>query len=570
LASLWPDFRAEWIVHEDDDVIVVDKPAGVPSQAAHESHDDDLVARLRRYLAERRSVAEQEVYLGVHQRLDKDTSGLLLFALQRDVNAALAAQFQERRVQKTYVAAVRGAALDLGRKEIALEHGLAHGRDGRMRVVDARARDAKLARTRVRLRERRGERALVELGCDTGRTHQLRVQLAHEGAPIAGDKLYAGAPALRLLLHAERLALAHPRDGRALSFSSALPLEFGDWLEHGARDAASDPALLRRALELAQEARYRLGRARRAERPTTAFRLFDREADGAAELAVDVYGEHLVAHSFGGAIEAREDDVLDALHALGFAGVYWKRHPKQKNELGDPRDPRYAPATPLRGAAAPEGELVVHEHGVPFGVRLDDGLRTGLFLDQRDNRKRVRELASDKRVLNLFAYTSGFAVAALSGGAREVVCVDASASALAWGRRNVERIGAAARHRTWHGDVFAVLAQLRRKREQFDLIILDPPSYSNARGERFVVTKDYAKLATACLHVLAPRGQLLACVNHHGVSRAKLRRDVHHAAEAAERVLEQVKDMPSQLDFPAPAPPAEPHSKSLLARLPPR
>jgi 23S rRNA (cytosine1962-C5)-methyltransferase len=376
--------------------------------------------------------------------------------------------------------------------------------------------------------------------------------------------LYGGAPALRLLLHAEGLELAHPNDGRRLSFTAPAPLEFAHWLEHGACDAASDPALLRRALALAMEARYRLGHARDAAQPTTAFRLFDREADGAAELAVDVYGDHLVAHAFGGAIEASEADVLDALAELGFAGVYLKRHLKQKNELVDPRDPRFAPAEPLRGSAAPE-EAVIYEHGIPFGVKLNDGLRTGLFLDQRDNRKRVHDLGRDKRVLNLFAYTSGFAVAALAGGAREVVCVDASASALAWGHRNVERIGAGSRHRTWHGDALAALAQLRRKREQFDLIILDPPSYSNARKERFVVTKDYAKLAEACLHVLAPGGQLLACVNHHGVSRGKLRRDVRSAAELAQRVPSQLKDLPSQLDFPAPAPPAEPHSKSVLA-----
>jgi 23S rRNA (cytosine1962-C5)-methyltransferase len=559
----WLDFRAEWVVYEDDDLLVVDKPAGVPSQAAEASHDDDLVARLKRWLGERAGIAPRDVYLGVHQRLDRETSGLVLFTRRPEANAAIAEQFQNRSIEKTYVAATLGRVPDR-RDEIVLEHYLARGRDGRMEVVAKHVRGSKRAQTRVRVLKRNGPRTLLELGCDTGRTHQLRVQLAHQGAAIAGDALYNGAPAPRLLLHAKALRLRHPHDASELACAAPVPAEFAEWLEHGARDVASDPSLLRRALALAIESRYRLGRAALAPEPTTAFRLFNRGADGAAELAVDVYGDFLVAHSFGPTVDAHETEILDQLEALGFAGVYLKRHLKQKNELVEPRDERYAPALPVRGAAAPE-EFVIYEHGLPLAVRVGDGLRTGLFLDQRENRQRVRALARDKRVLNLFAYTSGFSVAALAGGAREAVCVDASAGALAWGRRNVERIGAEARHRAWHSDVFAALAQLKRQRERFDLIILDPPSYSNARGERFVATKDYAALAQACLHVLAPQGQLLACINHHGVSRAKLRGDVRSAATATGRVLAQLKDLPSQLDFPAEHG-AEPHSKSLLAR----
>jgi 23S rRNA (cytosine1962-C5)-methyltransferase len=559
LLELWPDFRPEWVVYEDDDLIVVDKPAGVPSQAAQQAHDDDLVVRLRRWLAARRGCAPEDVYLGVHQRLDRDTSGLVLFTLRREANAAIAQQFQARSVEKTYVAASAGRA---PRGDVVLEDALARGEGGRMQVVARAQRGAKLARTRVSVRQRHGERMLLELGCDTGRTHQLRVQLAHAHAPIAGDRLYGDARALRLLLHAERLALRSPA-GRPLALRAPAPPEIDDWLRHGAHDAAAEPELLARALSLAIESRYRLGRARAAAEPTTAFRLFHRAADGAAELAVDVYDEFLVAHLFGPEIESREAELLDALAALGPAGVYVKRHPRQKNELVEPRDARYAPVEPLRGHAAAD-ELVIHEHGLPFGVRLGDGLRTGLFLDQRDNRARVRALAAGKRVLNLFAYTSGFSVAALAGGAAEAVCVDASASALAWGRRNVERIGAQARHRAWHHDAFEALAELARKRERFDLIVLDPPSYSKTRGRRFVLRNDYAALCESCLRVLEPSGMLLACVNHHGTSQAKLRRDVRAAAHAARRALAQLKDYPTQLDFPA-EPGAEPHSKSVLA-----
>ena len=261
--------------------------------------------------------------------------------------------------------------------------------------------------------------------------------------------------------------------------------------------------------------------------------------------------------------EAREAAVLDALAELGLRGVYIKRHLRQKNELAEPRDPRFAPPAPLRGEAAPD-EFVVHEHGLPFGVRLGDGLRTGLFLDQRENRRRVRELAQGKRVLNLFSYTGGFSVAALAGGASESTCVDASKAALAWAQRNMARIEASDRHRVaaW-GRVRCARAPGAARRALRSRSSLDPPSYASTRSRRFVARKDYAELSASCLRVLAPGGTLLACINHHGVSQGELRAAVRRGAELAEREVARLADVPGQLDFPAPAG-GEALSKSVL------
>jgi 23S rRNA (cytosine1962-C5)-methyltransferase len=558
--DLWRDFDADWIVYEDDDLIAIDKPAGVPSQAADPAHDDDVVSRLKRWLGSRRAVAPDQIYLGVHQRLDRDTSGVMVYALRREANAELARQFEGRAVTKTYVAGAR-APRDLSGERV-LRDALARGRDGRMHVAPSGAHGAREAITRVRVQARHADRALLELGCDTGRTHQLRVQLAHAGAPIAGDRLYGGSPALRLLLHAKRLRLQHPNDGRALDLCAAVPCELEHWLAHGPIDAARDPKLLRRALSVAVEARYRLGRSLHGASPTSAFRLLHGDAEGLPDVAVDLYGDFLVLHLLGDVPEERERDVLDALAALGPTGIHVKRHARQKNELGDARDSAWAPARAARGATA-EGEIVVHEYGLPFGVRLGEGLRTGLFLDQRENRQRVRRLASGKRVLNLFAYTGGFSLSALAGGASDATCVDASAGALAWAQRNIARIGASERHRTWHTDAFDALAQLGRRRERFDVIVVDPPSYASTRSRRFVALKHYASLCEAALRVLAPGGTMLACINHHGARQNKLRRDVARAVEAVGRTIVAMKDVPPQLDFP-PAIGSEPLSKSVL------
>jgi 23S rRNA (cytosine1962-C5)-methyltransferase len=559
---LFPDFDKAWVVYQDEALLVVDKPAGVPSQAAEAAHDDDLVSRLRRWLASERGVAPEQVYLGVHQRLDRDTSGLLMFTLQREANPAIARQFAERQVEKTYLALVEDRSPRAPRAPRTLVHHLVRARDGRMQVVSEHTPNARAARTRVTVQRRVGERALLELGCETGRTHQLRVQLAHEGTSIAGDRLYGNTPGIRLMLHAAGLSFRHPGDGRRLSFAAPPPLEFEDWLAHGDRDVTSEAPLLGRAVRLAVDRRYRLGRLREQPTPTSAFRLLHDVAEGSGHFAVDLYGDFAVVHFFGERSDSRCERVLDEIDRLGVEGIYLKCHPRQKNELADPRLPRYAPSEPVRGRAAPD-ELLVHEWGLPFGVRLGDGLRTGLFLDQRDNRRRVRELASGKRVLNLFAYTGGFSLAALAGGAREAICVDASGSALAWGRRNIERIGAEDRHRAWHADVFEALARLGKRDERFDLIVVDPPSYSRTRSRRFVASKDYAGLCEACFRVLARDGMLLACINHHGTAQAKLRRDLQQAARAAARSLVQVKDIPPALDFPSPVG-GEPSSKSVL------
>ena len=105
-ARVWPQFRQEHVLYEDDDVIAVHKPAGVPSQAADPDRPDDLGTRLRAFLAARDGT--REPYLGTHQRLDRDTSGVILFTKRPEVNAALAKQFEGRTLKKNYLAAVTG------------------------------------------------------------------------------------------------------------------------------------------------------------------------------------------------------------------------------------------------------------------------------------------------------------------------------------------------------------------------------------------------------------------------------------------------------------------------------
>ncbi|HEY8073220.1 MAG TPA: class I SAM-dependent methyltransferase [Labilithrix sp.] len=553
--AVWPDFRAEDVLFEDADLLVVRKRAGIPSQAAQPDRPDDLVTRLRARLG--------GAYLGVHQRLDRDTSGVVLFTKRKEANAHVAKQFEGREAKKRYLAAVTGWT----RREATLVDELRPSDDGRMEVV---RRGGKRAVTHVKLLRRNGDRALLELVLETGRTHQARVQLAHAGAPIAGDPLYGGAAAARLMLHASSLAIEHPRTRRTKTFVDDRAEALEQWLERGAlhERVYDDPAALDAALALALERRWGFGRSGDRDpedRRTTTFRLVNEDGDALPGLAVDVYDAWLVAQLHAGDMwtEARRSLVLDRLAALGFDGVYLKLRPKQANVLVETRRDDVAPRSAVRGESAP-AEIVVHEEGVPYRVRLGDGLSTGLFLDQRQNRRLVRSLASRSRVANLFAYTCGFSVAAAVGGAARTVSVDASPAALERGRENLIGAGAAIENHSFAAeDAFAWLARAAKKGERFDLVVLDPPSYSSTKKRRFVAESDYGELVAEALAVVAPGGKILACCNHRGMSRARLRRLASEGAREAKREVAQLKDLPSGADFP-PEPGRDVHMKSVL------
>jgi 23S rRNA (cytosine1962-C5)-methyltransferase len=575
--KIWPSFRAEHVLHEDDDIIAVHKPAGVPSQAPEPERPDDLVVRLRAFLAERDGKAEESIYLGVHQRLDRDTSGVVLFTKRPEANAGLAAQLEGRRVTKRYVAGVVGWRG--GTRPITLDDRIAKGEGGLMEVVSHhRAKHglggASRAITRVVLRERRGDRAALDLVLETGRTHQARVQLAHAGSPIAGDPLYHGAPAPRLMLHAAAIELEH-RHARLLVRDDLFKPDLGPWLEHGSPGYGiyDDAPALQRSLALALERRWGLGRSvdrDPPERRTSAFRLVNEEGDALPGLAVDVYGDHLVAQIYVSdewEKPGRRERMLDALDALGFAGVYLKLRPKQANVLVDTRRDDLAPGTPVRGRPTPTDEIVIHEEGVPFAVRLGDGLSTGIFLDQRRNRCIVRELAKGLRVANLFSYTCGFSIEAAVGGAKSTVSVDVSQAALERGRAGFTLAGIEGEtHRFVAEDVFAWLARGQRRQERFDLVIVDPPSYSSTKKRRFVAESDYGELIALAAALVAPGGRILACCNHRGMARQKLRRLIHEGARAAEREVVQLKDLPDAPDFPGQGG-RDPHMKSVLLSL---
>ena len=209
------------LVHEDSDIVVVDKPSGLLSVATEEERMRTAYRLLRDWVAARGSAATR---LFVVHRLDRETSGLIVFAKTVTAKRALQAQFAARAVERVYVALVEGV---LRTAEGTFTSRLTEDRSLRVRLTSDR-RAGREAITRYRVLARRREGTLVELHLVTGRRGQIRAQLAAAGHPIAGDREYGARtdPVRRLALHATRLGFAHPGGGRVV-FESLPPPAFG-------------------------------------------------------------------------------------------------------------------------------------------------------------------------------------------------------------------------------------------------------------------------------------------------------------------------------------------------------
>jgi 23S rRNA (cytosine1962-C5)-methyltransferase len=542
---LFPAFRAERIVHAEGGLLVVDKPYGIVVHGGDLELASDLVSRLKRVLRAR----GEDDYLGVHQRLDVGTSGVLAFTRDPALNAVIAAQMEAHTTERTYVAVVtvgpgKTALRDAGSFDQRLETS-----KGRTRVVKGGGQHAL---TRYRVLERARERALVELRPETGRTHQLRVHLSHAGAPIVGDSAYGGAPAERLFLHARELALATPK----LRFSAPVPEAFSDAL-HARPPSLGSSARLRDAIADAGCLRAPL-----SER-NDAFRIVNDVGDALPGVCVDRYGDFAVLSLSSDEAGARASEMAAILADFGARGVYLKQ--RARADLRREAHAELAPKAPIAGQAVESTGLVVREGEARFAVTLDEGLSCGLFLDQRDNRARVAAFCGGRRVLNLFSYTCSFSVYAALASAEHVTSVDLSGHALARGRENFVLNGLdPAAHAFVQTDALEWLARAAKRGERFGVVILDPPSFSTSgKGKTFRVADGYERALTLVFGVLERGGRVLAVTNHRKTSPLAFRKIAHDAARAAGREITQLKDLPSALDCP-PGPAGPFPAKSVL------
>jgi 23S rRNA (cytosine1962-C5)-methyltransferase len=284
---------------------------------------------------------------------------------------------------------------------------------------------------------------------------------------------------------------------------------------------------------------------RRATLPDglTAYRIVNGEGDRLPGIVVDRYGDFLVCQLFTAGAVRLAGAVVDALQArLAPRGIY------ERSEGGVRAEEGLGGARGMLAGEEPPARITVVENGMRLVADVLHGQKTGLFLDQRDNRLRVRGLARGRRVLNAFAYTGGFTIAAALGGARHVVSVDTSRLALGLGEAAWPDNGLDPALAEWiEGDVFEYL---RAAREPFDLIVLDPPPFVRRRRDLSSGLRGYKDVNLQALRRLAPGGWLLTCSCSQHLDRAAFRQVVAAAAADAGRPAQVVAEFGHPADHP--------------------
>lgn len=251
---------------------------------------------------------------------------------------------------------------------------------------------------------------------------------------------------------------------------------------------------------------------------TNAFRVFNGEGDGIGGVTIDYYAGYYLINWYSAGIYTYKEYIVQTLEQLtDFQAIYEKKRFQRKGEYMDDDDF----VTGIRG----EFPLIVKENNMHYAVDLNDGAMTGVFLDQRDVRKVIRDTyAKGKRVLNTFSYTGVFSVAASLGGAIQTTSVDLAKRSLSKTIEQFSINGIDGEAENIHVmDVFDYFKYARRKNLSFDMVILDPPSFARTKKYTFSAAKDYTRLVTEALSVTTKDGIIVASTNNAALSMKKFK-----------------------------------------------
>jgi len=283
-----------------------------------------------------------------------------------------------------------------------------------------------------------------------------------------------------------------------------------------------------------------------------AMRLVHGESDGLPGLVVDRYGDVLVAQFLAAGAERWKNELTDLLMELSGAAGLYERSDADVRKLEGLSER----SGPLKGQIAEE-PVLIQEHGLKFEVDFRTGQKTGFYIDQRENRRRLGQMCAGRQVLNCFCYTGGFSLYALAGRAESVLSIDTSAEALAQARRNLALNHLPDEKADWmEADVFQALRLFRDQGRSFDLIILDPPKFAPTAAQAERAARGYKDINLLAIKLLRPGGLLFTFSCSGGISAELFQKIVAGAASDANAPvsvlehLEQGMDHPVRLSFP--------------------
>jgi 23S rRNA (cytosine1962-C5)-methyltransferase len=524
------------ILFEDADLLVVHKPSGVNTHKPDRFAPDGLHEWLQKHrgrgipapTGRDKNVAPTSS-LSILHRLDKDTSGVLVFGKTRRANQSLARQFEQHLVKKEYLL-------------------LAAAKPSRARFQAQSFQ----AVTEFEYAEPCGRWFLVEARPITGKTHQIRRHAQENGFSIVGDTEYGGIPAPRLMLHAHQLQFRHPATDELVTFEASIPQAF----------ETPDP------LTVAREYRALL-----FGDDTNAYRLINGAADGVPDVVVDSYDGRLLVQW------QTEQTQPELLEQLGPVVEQFATKHKRTVPVAEGRASARLPVAEDRARGSVPLRFPVMENGLKYLVNFGEGLGTGLFADQRENRWRLAGMPlAGKTVLNCFAYTCAFSVAAAKAGAL-TTSVDLSRNYLEWGKENFranglecggltppsedtesgkalssqprsERGQRAPKHDFIFGDVFDWLRQFGKRSRQWDVVLLDPPTFSTTKGGRvFRAARDYGELVALAVPLVKPDGWLFCSTNQRTLPADEFETTLIKTADAAGRFIEELEFESVPFDF---------------------
>lgn len=277
------------------------------------------------------------------------------------------------------------------------------------------------------------------------------------------------------------------------------------------------------------------------------LRLIHAESDGLPGITADRYGDTVVIALTSAGAEKWRDAIIDSIHkATGCARIYERSDASARGREG------LVAVTGWRLGEAQTDDLVIEESGVRMCVDIVAGHKTGFYLDQRDNRRRVAELAHGKRVLNCFCYTGGFSLQALKGGASEVISVDSSGPALATAQQNLSlNPQLVASRALWQeANVFADLRARHHANEKFDFIILDPPKFAPSAAHAERAGRAYKEINLQAMKCLNPGGMLMTYSCSGGITPTMFQEIITAAANDAGRPTRIVQRLQGAADHP--------------------
>lgn len=297
------------------------------------------------------------------------------------------------------------------------------------------------------------------------------------------------------------------------------------WVYSREEDEALDDAFFSGIFKTAFENR----RALIHSEDTTTFRLFNGEGDGFGGVTIDWYDGFIVVSWYSEGVYHYRDLILtQALGSFeGVKGVYEKIRFKNKADLPESQF--------VGGVEAPE-PLIVLENGVKYATYMNEGLMTGIFLDQREVRETIRQRYSAGRtVLNTFSYTGAFSVAAAMGGASKTTSVDVANRSLEKTKEQFAVNGIDPEtQQIYVMDVFDYFKYAVKKQLKFDTVVVDPPSFARTKKRTFSVAKDYGKLVAQITPLVAPKGTLVLSTNAANVSESQFQQMIEKGIREAE------------------------------------